>query len=623
MTPGDPTRRRIAADAWPALALFGLSLALYLSTLSPSVVADDGGEFQMLASVLGVSHPTGYPLFLLLAALFARLPLAGDVAFRVTLFGALTAAASVALLYLTARELRAGRVAAAAAALLLAAAPRLWMHATAAEIHPLAGFFILLGIWLLLRWGEGKTPLWAVALALGFGLTHHISFRLFGPAMLAYLLLVDARLLLRPRRWLPALACLLLPLALYAYVPLRASYFAAQPQWAGEILGLPKIVAAGLVSPHYVGGGFWNLALALDYSGQFFGGHGAGIGTIAAQFFAMLRQQFPLAAFPLMALGIGVLARRQAQANWLLLIAAATVIASGVRFLASVGEGSDHFNPVYLLLALWFAVGAEAALRWLAGRLARWPWARGALALALAVIPLSSVISHYPAMAALRQADWGRAFLAQPLPEGAALVGDWNVITPLRYHQRVDGIRPDLWIIHSDAGGAAMLMSRALAEGRPFYALRQTAAGLRLLPLPARDPAAITHPADIGLGTAVRWRGYDLAPAEARPGGVLSLTLYWQADTMVGQDWTTFIHLLNEAGEKVAQVDRVPGDGIYPPSAWQPGLLVADQYELSLPSDLAPGRYRLIFGWYRPEGRLPWADGADARTLAEIGLAAP
>lgn len=618
MTPGRPLRRRPWPDVWVALAVCGLSLAVYLPTLSPSVVADDGGEFQMLASVLGVSHPTGYPLYLLLTSLFARLPLGGDAAFRVTLFGALAAAANAGLLYLTARELGAGRAASIAAALLMAAAPRMWMHAAAAEVHPLAASFILLGIWLLLRWGNGKTSLWVVALALGFGLTHHISLRLFGPAMLVYLLLVDARLLLRPRRWLPALACLLAPLALYAYVPLRAAHFAALPQWSGEILGVPKIVASGLVSPHYVGGGFWNLALALDYSGQFFGGRGAGVGAIAAEFFAMLRQQFPLAAFPFMALGVGALARRQPKANWLLLLAAATVTASGVRFLASVGEGSDHFNPVYLLLALWFAAGADAALAWLAGRAGPRPWVRGAFVAALCALPLVGIASRYPDMVALRQTDWSRAFLAQPLPKDAALVGDWDVITPLRYHQRVDGIRPDLWIIHSDAGGAATLMQRALAEGRPFYALRSTPAGVRLLPLPAPDAAAVTHPADIGLGPAVRWRGYDLAPGEPRPGDVLSLTLYWRADAPVGQDWTTFVHLLDGAGEKVGQVDRVPGDGIYPPSAWQPGLLVADQYELPLPADLPAGRYRLIFGWYRPEGRLLWADGADARMLAEI-----
>lgn len=317
MSRGISLRWRITTDAWLACVAFGLSLAFYLPTLSPSVVAGDGGELQMLAAVLGVPHPTGYPLFTLLGWMFTRLPLGGDAALRVTLFGAIAAAAGAGLAYLAARELRLGRFSALMAALLLAAAPRVWMHAAATEVYPLANLFILLAIWLLLRWGAGKTPLWGVALALGFGLTHHISLRLFGPAMLVYLLLVDARLLLQPRRWLPALACLLLPLALYVYLPLRADYFVHLPQWSGDILGVPKVVAAGLVSPHYVGGGFWNLVLTLDYSGQFFGGQAAGLGKVVVQFLEMLRQQFPLSAVPLMVLGVGVLARRHAKANWL------------------------------------------------------------------------------------------------------------------------------------------------------------------------------------------------------------------------------------------------------------------------------------------------------------------
>ena len=116
----------------------------------------------------------------------------------------------------------------------------------------------------------------------------------------------------------------------------------------------------------------------------------------------------------------------------------------------------------------------------------------------------------------------------------------------------------------------------------------------------------------------MRWRGYDLEPTAARPGDVLPVTLYWQAEAPVGEDWTTFIHLLDENGEKVGQVDQPPGDGYYPPSAWQPGLLIADQYELPLDSGLKPGRYKLIFGWYKDGERLSWADGQDSRELAEI-----
>ncbi len=99
---------------------------------------------------------------------------------------------------------------------------------------------------------------------------------------------------------------------------------------------------------------------------------------------------------------------------------------------------------------------------------------------------------------------------------------------------------------------------------------------------------------------------------------MLRITLYWQVDAAVDRDWTTFIHLLNEKGETVGQVDRVPLAEFYPPSQWQPGLLLADQYELPLAGTLLPGRYRLVFGWYSGSERLSWADGEDARPLAEI-----
>jgi len=162
------------------------------------------------------------------------------------------------------------------------------------------------------------------------------------------------------------------------------------------------------------------------------------------------------------------------------------------------------------------------------------------------------------------------------------------------------------------------LMQRSMAEGVPFYALRSTDAGLRLLPIPARDAGAITHPADVCLSPAVRWRGYDLATETPRSGETLPITLYWQADAPAGQDWKTFIHLVDANGEKVAQVDQVPLGEYFPPSQWRPGQLLADQYELSLGPNVQPGRYRLIFGWYSGDDRYAWCDGQDTRTLAEI-----
>jgi hypothetical protein len=76
-----------------------------------------------------------------------------------------------------------------------------------------------------------------------------------------------------------------------------------------------------------------------------------------------------------------------------------------------------------------------------------------------------------------------------------------------------------------------------------------------------------------------------------------------------------FAHLLDAAGNKVAQLDWQPYDvaGRLPTSAWVAGRPVVDSQVLALPDDLPSGEYRLIVGLYNWEDgrRLP-AQGADA-----------
>ena len=245
-------RRR--QDAAIAVAILLVSLVVYLLTLSPSVVVDDGGEFQMLSYVLGVAHPTGYPLALLLGWVFSHLPLGGDVALRVTLLSTVSSAVAMSLAYLLARQLGAGRGPAAMAALALAVAPRVWMHATAAEVYGLADIFIFLGLWLLVRWGEGKTRLWVVMLAFGFGLAHHINLASAWAGGSGLSAAGAPALAVAAAAVAASLGALLLPLLLYGLIPLRADYFLSQPAWQGDILGVHKAIASGLVSPHYFGG---------------------------------------------------------------------------------------------------------------------------------------------------------------------------------------------------------------------------------------------------------------------------------------------------------------------------------------------------------------------------------
>ena len=88
------------APAALAAALRGrglAALALYLRTLAPDVLVGDSGEFQFTGAILGVPHPTGYPLYTLLGKLLSLLPV-GDVAYRINLSSAVYMAAAAALL---------------------------------------------------------------------------------------------------------------------------------------------------------------------------------------------------------------------------------------------------------------------------------------------------------------------------------------------------------------------------------------------------------------------------------------------------------------------------------------------------------------------------------------------
>jgi hypothetical protein len=68
---GDATR--IRPTSWLVSALlFVAFLALYIITLAPDVLAADSGELQVVAAQLGVAHPPGFPLYVLLAHLMTR-----------------------------------------------------------------------------------------------------------------------------------------------------------------------------------------------------------------------------------------------------------------------------------------------------------------------------------------------------------------------------------------------------------------------------------------------------------------------------------------------------------------------------------------------------------------------
>ena len=94
--------------------------------------------------------------------------------------------------------------------------------------------------------------------------------------------------------------------------------------------------------------------------------------------------------------------------------------------------------------------------------------------------------------------------------------------------------------------------------------------------------------------------GYDLERESASPGGVVSLTLYWQALASLDDDYTVFVHLLGEHnpatnGPLWAGHDGQPDGGRYPTSRWQSGEIVRDDYLITIPENSRPqARWRCV-----------------------------
>jgi hypothetical protein len=138
-------------DRQIATLLFALALGLYLRTLAPGLLDGDSGEFQFAAWRLGLAHPTGYPLYLLLGSAWQHglAWLGVNPATALNAFSSVVGALAVALLYLIMSNWLAGdgtlrRGVAALTALCFAVNPTFWSQNLIAEVYALHVFLVLL-----------------------------------------------------------------------------------------------------------------------------------------------------------------------------------------------------------------------------------------------------------------------------------------------------------------------------------------------------------------------------------------------------------------------------------------------------------------------------------------------
>jgi hypothetical protein len=467
-----------------------LAAMLYIRTLAPSVMPGDYAEFQFSAAILGVPHPTGYPLYILLGKLFTLLPF-GDVAYRVNLSSAVYMAGAVGLLYalgvMLLRLLGWGRAwwAAAVGAALFAVAPTPWSMSLVARSYALNALLVGCVLVSLISWRTTGRIAWFFAslLFIGLSIVHHGTTYLLLPAYGLYLLWIEIERwrrrddTYRVGRWAPGALSFLLGLSpilflLYRFLEGGGPYYWGNPSSWKDFLSL------------LTGGPFQNQVL----------GYGTDLATQLSRIafgIGELSNQYTPLGIALGLLGLGLLWRhRWAEAALLTLM----MLANFAFAMNYSLVGYLYFIPTYLLWGIFMSIAVGGLAYLLVGRpTSRQPSAvSGQLyesqrtqrtrraqslsevtfhvsrftpsvvgrrlsvvaiaAAALAVALVFAISTRYPSIDQSGQTQTRDQTLAllNSAPQGATLYLDWEALSAVRYYRYVYGMRRDLTLHSGD-----------------------------------------------------------------------------------------------------------------------------------------------------------------------------
>jgi len=450
---------RAARPRLAALVAGAASLAVYLACLPPTVVEGDSGELVAAAHVLGIPHPTGYPLYMLLLKLADLVPLA-NAAVKGGVLSACFAAATAAVMTWIAATLTESAWAGLAAGLVTALNYPAWRTAVVPEVYALNALLIALAMLIFVRGVRRRAPrdlVWLAAVV-GLGLAHHRTSAFFTVPLLVALA-VQVR---PPVRRLPAAAgALLAPLLFYLYLPLRA---AARP---------PVLWTDATRWDDFVGH-----VMAREYVQYAFSRPLPEAMRLLRESVSHFTAELTVGGVLLVVIGALVLARRQRALSLCLLVSTLLLTVWNLGY--GVGDIITFFVPVWLPLGLCLAAGIVALSR----ALRRLPtkglqWAPALLtAAALAFVPASLVQLNWTKCnlhAAWQDYDAGRLRLAR-LPPNAVYVASYDDFV-LLYLQQIEGLRPDVIMIRptgSYVAGGVDLRDAEVGSALPEPVARYT-----------------------------------------------------------------------------------------------------------------------------------------------------
>ena len=217
-----------------------LVFLLYLVTLAPSTAMWDTSEYIAAAYTLGLPHPPGNPLFVLIGRVFSIIPLFGpDVAVRINVLAALCSAVSAGMWFLITERVLVGwfpqrwqRIAGGTlAAVIGATAFTVWNQSVVNEkVYTVSLVGIAIISWLMIRWSDdpdGRKAdriLVLVAYLLGLGYANHMGGMLAAPAAALAVVVRRPRTLMRWKLLIACIGALALGITPFAMQPIRSAW---------------------------------------------------------------------------------------------------------------------------------------------------------------------------------------------------------------------------------------------------------------------------------------------------------------------------------------------------------------------------------------------------------------
>jgi transmembrane protein TMEM260 (protein O-mannosyltransferase) len=469
------------AELFCAGAVFLVALVVYSWTLAPTVTLTDSGELILAAYGLGVAHPPGVPLWVMLAHLASLVPV-GNVAMRINFSSAVFAALACATLTLVMAELlvtascsatprrrnKAGRrgrniensndgallmfAPAVGGGLLMAFSRTLWAYATITEVYALNALLILVIFFLVVRWRRriietrsdssaavAAHDTWIYAAAFVFGLAmgvHHVTVALTLPAIAVVVYRTEGLKFFTSRRLLyAALISISALILVYSYLPLAASRSPVM-NW-GNPRSLQEI--------------WWHVT-GRQYR-VFFVFSPAIMGAQFVEFSRMLLREFGFAWLPLTlflaAAGLASAYKRDRTAFWFLVLIVLADLAYSLSY--EIAEDKDaYYLPAFISIAIAAGLGIHWLIQLVASR--RSPMWRSYVAAATVIV--MTLVTAFGANWPFNNRrhyfiadDYVENLFSTIAPDGLLLTQDWQVASPMLYAQEIEQRRADVKVV--------------------------------------------------------------------------------------------------------------------------------------------------------------------------------